>query len=81
MNKTDLRILTRGIKLVGLGLLTVIDLLIAIRGLILVAQLSGYLAVVVFIASVVALVVAFILLLAQGIVGMPQTKGKGDSNE
>ena len=81
MNKTNFNVFTRGIKIVALALITVAILLVAIVGLLVVTRLAGYLAVLTFIASVFMLVVAVMLLFAQGVIGMPQTKGAGDEND
>ena len=76
MNKNDARVLARGLKRTLLALLTAATLALAVIGLITVAKAPGYLAVVLFFASVLALIASFILLYAQGII---RVESKGES--
>lgn len=75
MNKNDARVLTRGLKRTLLALLTAAMLAIAVTGLITVAKAQGYLAVALFLASVLALIASLILLYSQGIIRV-ESKGE-----
>lgn len=74
--KTDVRALKQGLKRTLLALLTAALFAIAVLGFIAVATAPGYLAVVLFLASIVATGCAFILVYAQGII---YVGSKGDS--
>lgn len=76
MNKNDARVLARGLKRTLLALLTAATLALAVMGLITVATAPGYLAVVLFFASILALIASFVLLYAQGII---RVESKGES--
>lgn len=67
VTKNDARTVVRGLKRTLLALLTAALFAIAVLGFIVVAKAPGYLAVVLFFASVLALICSFILLYAQGI--------------
>jgi len=75
VNKQDARILKRGLKRTMLALWTVMQFAIAMLGFITVATAPGYLAVVLFFVSVLILVIAIVLLYAQGIT---YVESKGD---
>lgn len=79
MNKADAKILKRGLKRVGVALLTTATFAIAVLGLILTATVPGYLAVLLFLASALALAVAFTLLYAQGINRRISKESAGES--
>ena len=76
MNKSDARVIVRGLKRILLALLTAATFAIAVIGLIVVATAPGYLAVVLFFASILAMVCSFVLLYAQGIICI---ESKGES--
>jgi energy-converting hydrogenase Eha subunit C len=76
VTKNDARIIVRGLKRTLLALLTAATLALAVMGLITVATAPGYLAVVLFFASVLALIVSVVLLYAQGII---RVESKGES--
>lgn len=78
VTKDDRRVVARGLKRVLLALLTAAMFAIAVIGLIAVATAPGYLAVLLFFASILALAVSFILLYAQGITSKAQ-ESKGES--
>lgn len=65
--RRDAGIIARGLKRTVLALLTTFMLVIAVIGYIAVASVDGYMAVLLFFASTVALVGSFIFLYAQGI--------------
>ena len=67
MNKTDVKILKRGLKRVALALLTTATFLLGMIGLVGVALVKGYLAVLLFLISLVVLAIAFCLLYAHGV--------------
>ena len=79
MNKADAKILKRGLKRVGVALLTAATFAIAVLGLILTATVPGYLAVLMFLVSALALAAAFTLLYAQGINRRRCEESKGES--
>ena len=76
MNKNDARVVARGLKRTLLALLTAAMFAIAVIGLIAVANAPGYLAVILFFTSILALGGSFILLYAQGII---RVESKGES--
>ena len=78
MNKTDAKILKRGLKRTGLALLTVVLFAISVLGFIRVATAPGYLAVLLFILSVIWLGMTFILLYAQGIIQKWPKESQGE---
>ena len=81
MNKTDGKILKRGLKRMSLALMTAAIFVTSVLGFIKVAFVPGYLAVALFLGSVVALGMALVLLYAQGINRKIRTESKGDKNE
>lgn len=78
MNKTDANILKRGLRHVGIALLTTTMFVMAAAGLIVTAIAPGYLAVILFIVSLFALTIAFVMLYAQGIPAGVNVESKGD---
>jgi hypothetical protein len=76
VNKDDARVLVRGLKRTLLALLTAAMLALAVIGLITVAKVPGYQAVVLFFTSILALIASFVLLYAQGII---RVESKGES--
>ena len=68
MNKNDARVVVRGLRRTLIALLTAAMFAIAVIGFITVAKAPGYLAVLLFFASILALGCSFILLYAQGII-------------
>ncbi len=76
MNKDDVRVVTMGLKRTLLALLTAAMLAGAVMGFIAVTKVSGYMAVLVFFASVLALIGSFIFLCAQGIT---RAESRGES--
>lgn len=81
MSKTDIKTFKRGLRRVTVALITALAFVIAIIGFIAVAFVNGYLAVLLFLASLAALGIAFILLYAQGIGPKTYTESKGEKNE
>ena len=79
MNKADVRILKRGLKRVGIAVLTTLIFVSSVVGLIVTATAPGYLAVLLFLLSIAGLLVAFTLLYAQGINRKPTTGNGGES--
>ena len=79
MNKTDAIILKRGLRRLGIALLTTATFVIAVAGLIFTAIAPGYVAVILFIASLVALAIAFTMLYAQGLPAGANVESKGDA--
>ena len=79
VSKGDTRVIARGLKRVLLALLTAAMFAIAVIGFITVAIATGYLAVVLFFASILALAASFILLYAQGITPKMTQESKGES--
>jgi hypothetical protein len=67
MNKNDARTLVVGLKRTLLALVTATILAISVIGFIAVAKATGYIAVLLFFASILGLLGAYILLYAQGI--------------
>lgn len=80
MNKTDLKILAIGLRRVAIALLTTITFAAAIIGFVTAAFLKGYLAVLLFVASILILIVAYGLLYAQGIGPHTYTESKGEKD-
>ena len=79
MNKTDVKILMRGLKRVGVAILTTAIFVSSVVGLIVTATAPGYLAVLLFLLSIAGLLATFILLYAQGINRRIIKEGKGES--
>lgn len=77
-NKEDARIVVTGLKRTLLALLTAAFFAIAVIGFIAVASKHGYMAVLLFFASVVSLIGAFVFLYAQGIATKIFPESKGD---
>ena len=67
MNKTDTKILKRGLIRVLFALMTAAIFLVAVVGFIGVAYANGYLAVLIFFCSVIVTAIAYGLLYAHGI--------------
>ena len=63
----DVITLKRGLKRMGQAVITTAMFVIALLGFVVVATAPGYLAVFLFLTSVVATLIAFVLLYAQGI--------------
>ena len=76
VTKNDSRVVARGLKRTLLALLTAALFVISIVGFIAVASAPGYLAVLLFFASILALVSSVVLLYAQGIT---RIESKGES--
>ena len=76
MSKRDAVILKRGLKRLGIALLTVFAYAVSAFGLILVFFVQGYLAVLLFAASCFNLAIAVTLMYGQGM--NPRTERKGD---
>ena len=81
MNKTDIKTLKRGLRRVAVALITALAFVMAIIGIIAVASVKGYLAVLLFLASLVELGIAFTLLYSLGIGPKTYTESKGEKNE
>ena len=79
MDKNDARVLTRGLKRTALALVTAILFTLAVAGFIAVATAPGYLAVLLFLASLIILGGAFVFLYAQGITHKMFTGNKEES--
>ena len=79
MNKVDANILKRGLKRVGVSLLTTAVFVGSVVCLITTATAPGYLAVLLFLLSVIGLAATFILLYAQGINRKISMESKGES--
>ena len=79
MNKVDANILKRGLKRVGVSLLTTAVFVGSVVGLITTATAPGYLAVLLFQLSVIGLAATFILLYALGINRKISMESKGES--
>lgn len=79
MNKTDVTILKRGLRRVGAALLTTATFAVSVLGFIVTAIVPGYLAVLLFLASVFATAIAFTLLYAQGINHKINPESQGES--
>ena len=78
MSKTDEKILRRGLKRMALALLTTALFAIAVAGLVTVAFVSGYWAVLLFFVSLYVMAIALSLLYAQGIT-RKQNGSQGES--
>lgn len=72
MSKSDINTLKRGLKRVGVALITTLSFALCAAGFILTAFIPGYAAVLVFIASIIVLLFSVSLLYAQGV--NPQRK-------
>lgn len=81
MNKSDAKTIMRGLRRVAVALITAATFVTAIAGFIAVGFTRGYLAVLLFLASLMILGIAFILLYAQGIGPKTYTESKGEKNE
>jgi hypothetical protein len=79
VNGIGKRVVTIGLKRTLLALLTVATFVLAVIGLIAVAFVKGYLAVLLFFISIVALVCSYTLLCAQGITDKLASESKGES--
>lgn len=78
-NKTDVDVLKRGLKRVVVALVMAATFVIAVLGFIVTAIAPGYLAVILFLASILMLVMAFALLYAQGINRRIHTESQGEN--
>lgn len=78
MNKADVRILKRGLKRVGVAVLTALIFVSSVVGLIVTATAPGYLAVLLFLLSVMGLLATYILMYAQGLNRRLRTESKGE---
>ena len=76
--KTDAANLIKGLKCMVLALFTAGLFAVAVFGFIMVASVTGYLAVAVFTTSIGILAVAFIFLYALGITFKTNTESQGD---
>ena len=79
MNKTDFSILKRGCKRMVFALVTAALFALSVLGFIKTATSPGYLAVLLFLISVVELGLAFLFLYAQGIVRGKYAESKGEN--
>jgi hypothetical protein len=79
MNKADAKILKRGLKRVGVALLTTSIFVSSVVGLIVTATAPGYLAVLLFLLSIVGLLASFVLLYSQGINRRISEESRGES--
>lgn len=79
VNKNDARTVVAGLKRTLLALLTAGMFAAAVLGFIATAKAPGYLAVVLFFASILVLVASFILLYAQGLTPKLVQESKGDT--
>jgi hypothetical protein len=79
MNKTDAKILKRGLKRVGVALLATSIFVSSVVGLIVTATAPGYLAVLLFLLSIVGLLASFVLLYSQGINRRISAESRGES--
>ena len=80
MSKTNVKILKRGLKRIALALLITASFALAVAGFIGVAFTSGYLAVLLFLASVLVLAIAFVLLYGYGMNRPPHYERKDENN-
>lgn len=78
MYKKDMRILKRGLKRMALSLITAAFFVIAVLGFIIVATAPGYLAVFLFIVSLVSLGTAFLLTYVQGLTRREYEESQGE---
>ena len=76
MNNYDVKIFLRGLKRVGVALLTAAVFSLSLFGFVATAAFQGYIAVVVFAASLIWLWMTVVLLYAQG---LNRVKRKGDA--
>lgn len=81
MNKTNVKILKRGLKRVMLALLTTATCLLALTGFIAVAFVSGYIAVLLFLFSIVVAALAYGMLYGQGMNRRINTKDRSEKND
>ena len=81
MSKTDVKILKRGLKRVAIALLTTLSFLVAVAGFIAVAFVPGYLAVLLFLVSVMVSAIAYVLLYGHGMNLQVSGESKGEKNE
>lgn len=77
MNKTDFSILKRGLKRMTFALFTAALFTLSVLGFIETATATGYWAVLLFIASVISLGLAFLFLYVQGIIRGKYEESKG----
>ena len=78
MTRTDVKILKRGLKRVALALLTTATLLLALMGFFVTALMPGYLAVALFLVSVVLTAIAYCLLYGHGMNHKTAAESKGE---
>lgn len=78
MNKTDITVLKRGLKRMVIAILTAALSAVSIYGFVVVASLTGYRAVIVFLLAVVAAYWAFVLLYTQGSTRKTNAEEQGD---
>lgn len=78
MKKTDVAILKRGLKRVALALITTTTFLLAVAGFIGTAFAPGYLAVLLFLISVIVLAIAYCLLYGHGMNPRFNVESKGE---
>ena len=78
VTKNDARVLVTGLKRTLLALLTAGTFASAVMGFIATTKAPGYLAVVLFVASILALISSFILLYAQGLGPKVARESKGE---
>lgn len=78
MTKNDTNVVIRGLKRTLLALLTAGLFVVSLIGLITVATVPGYLAVILFFASIMGAAVAFVLLYAQGITRKTSVESTGE---
>lgn len=81
MNKNDTKVVVTGLKRTLLAFATLAMLAVAVFGFITVAKAQGYIAVVIFFASIIALIASYTLLYAQGIISKATSKSGGEENE
>ena len=74
--KKDAAFLKRGLKRTGFALLTILLIALAVFGFIATATATGYWAVILFLASIVISIWAFVFVYAQGVV---PTDNRGES--
>ena len=77
--KRDTRVLIVGLKRTLLALLTATLVAVAVIGFVAVAGVKGYMAVLLFFASILALVCSYILMYAQGIAPKTTQESKGEN--
>ena len=80
MNKTDFSILKRGCKRMIFALITAALFALSVWGFIKTATSYGYIAVGLFLASVILLGLAFLFLYAQGIIRGKYEESKGEKS-